>query len=67
MEIGLERTNMKYPDAPDLVSMSYYIEGMHTERLAIISLLEERVETSSNLDSSTALTEVIDTITSEGW
>jgi hypothetical protein len=58
---------MKYPDAPDLVSMSFYVEGMHTERLALISLLEERVEAATDVAVSAALTEIIDTITSDGW
>lgn len=59
---------MAYPDAPDLVSMSYYIEGMHTERLAIISLLEERIDHGMDDDSSKkALQDILDTITSEGW
>jgi hypothetical protein len=58
---------MIYPDAPDLVSMSYYIEGMHTERLAFISLLEERIEASLDASSKGALQELLDTITAEGW
>lgn len=58
---------MNYPDAPDLVSMSYYIEGMHTERLAFISLLEERIEASLDPSSKGALEELMDTITDEGW
>jgi hypothetical protein len=58
---------MKYPDAPDLVYMSFYVEGMHTERLALISLLEERVEAATDVAVSAALTEIIDTITSDGW
>jgi hypothetical protein len=67
MEIGLEPSNMKYPDAPDLVSMAYYIEGMHTERLAFISLLEERIENLTDASSQGALQELLDTITDEGW
>lgn len=58
---------MKYPDAPDLVSMAYYIEGMHTERLALVSLLEERIESSTEASSKEALQELLDTITAEGW
>jgi hypothetical protein len=58
---------MNYSDAPDLVSMSYYIEGMHTERLSIISLLEERIEASLDASSKEVLQELLDTITSEGW
>ena len=58
---------MVYPDAPDLVSMSYYIEGMHTERLAFISLLEERIDSPIDASSKEALQELLDTITAEGW
>ena len=58
---------MVYTDAPDLVSMSYYIEGMHTERLAFISLLEERIDSPIDASSKEALQELLDTITAEGW
>jgi hypothetical protein len=59
---------MNYPDAPDLVAMSYYIEGMHTERLSIISLLEERIDNGIGDDSSKkAYQDILDTITAEGW
>ncbi|CAB4128578.1 hypothetical protein UFOVP111_45 [uncultured Caudovirales phage] len=58
---------MIYPDAPDLVSMSYYVEGMHTERLAFISLLEERIDGTVDASSKEALQELLDTITDEGW